>query len=82
MVTIPNWTIELAQVDSSEVFTSYAGLEMRFIVHNFELRSTEQVKHKTRYPTNLYRDDQTRTFIHNFIYKQQKDLLDSNIASK
>ena len=33
MLNLERWTIDLVQVDSKESFTSYAGLEMRLVIH-------------------------------------------------
>jgi hypothetical protein len=36
VVLITHWSLELKKVDSNAVFTSYAGLEVRLIVHGFK----------------------------------------------
>ena len=36
VVLITHWSLELKRVDSNAVFTSYAGLEIRLIVHGFK----------------------------------------------
>ena len=43
MLNLERWTIDLVQVDSKESFTSYAGLEMRLIIHEFSVFSEDRV---------------------------------------
>lgn len=62
VILITNWSLELKKVDSNAVFTSYAGLEVRLIVHSFKPQISEAL-HPTRWPTNLYRDDEFKTTI-------------------
>jgi hypothetical protein len=62
VILITNWSLELKKVDSNAVFTSYAGLEVRLIVHSFKPQLGETLK-PTRWPTNLYRDDEFKTTI-------------------
>lgn len=62
VILISNWSLELKRVDSNAVFTSYAGVEVRLIVHSFKPQLNESL-HPTRYPTNLYRDDEFKTAI-------------------
>ena len=49
-------------MNSAEGFTSYAGLEMRVIVHEFKVKIEDKVS-LNHYPTNLYRDDEVKTVI-------------------
>jgi len=62
VILISNWSLELRKVDSNAVFTSYAGLEVRLIVHSFKPQLSEEA-HPNRWPTNLYRDDEFKTTI-------------------
>ena len=62
VILISNWSLELKRVDSNAVFTSYAGLEVRLIIHSFKPQLSESL-HPTRWPTNLYRDDEFKTTI-------------------
>ena len=62
VILISSWSLELKRVDSNAVFTSYAGLEVRLIIHAFKPNMTEAL-HPTRWPTNLYRDDEFKTTI-------------------
>ena len=72
VIVITKWTLELRRVNSQEVFTSYAGVECRLIVHAFKPQLKEQL-HPTRFPTNLYRDDEFKTTIQALRHKQVTD---------
>lgn len=62
VVEIADWSLEFAKVDSSTVFTSYAGVEIRLIVKSFKLvAGTKDKVLLSRYPVNLYRDDEMKT---------------------
>jgi hypothetical protein len=62
VVEIADWSLEFAKVDSSTVFTSYAGVEIRLIVKSFKLvQGTKDKVLLSRYPVNLYRDDEMKT---------------------
>jgi hypothetical protein len=37
VIIIKDWDLELVKVDSTQVFTSYAGVELRLIVKSFSL---------------------------------------------
>ena len=69
VIVITKWSLELRRVNSVEVFTSYAGVECRLIVHSFKPQLKESL-HPTRYPTNLYRDDEFKTAIQAFRHAQ------------
>jgi hypothetical protein len=43
VIILNKWTVEMQQTNSAENFTSYAGLEMRIIVHEMKLRSPDKV---------------------------------------
>jgi hypothetical protein len=62
VILINNWSLELKRVDSNVVFTSYAGVEVRLIIHSFKPQLNESIT-PTRWPTNLYRDDEFKTTI-------------------
>jgi len=62
VVEIVDWSLEMAKVDSSSVFTSYAGIEIRLIVNSLKLiQDTKSKVLLSRYPVNLYRDDEMKT---------------------
>ena len=65
VIVINNWSLELRRVNSAEVFTSYANLEVRLIVHSFKPNLQERLN-PTRYPINLFRDDEFKTIIQHF----------------
>jgi|Transcript_11467 hypothetical protein len=69
VIVITKWSLELRRVNSTEVFTSYAGVECRLIVHSFKPQLKESL-HPTRHPTNLYRDDEFKTTIQAFRHGQ------------
>ena len=69
VIVITKWSLELRRVNSTEVFTSYNGVECRLIVHSFKPQLKESL-HPTRYPTNLYRDDEFKTTIQAFRHAQ------------
>lgn len=68
MLNLERWTIDLVQVDSRDSFTSYAGLEMRLIIHQFSVFSENRVILPNKYTTNLFRDDDVMAVINNFIF--------------
>lgn len=72
VILINNWTLELKKVDSNAVFTSYAGLEVRLIVHSFKPQLGEHI-HPVRWPSNLYRDDEFKTTIQAFRHRCVQD---------
>jgi len=37
VIEISDWSLDMAKVDSSSVFTSYAGIEIRLVVNGFKL---------------------------------------------
>jgi hypothetical protein len=65
VIVITTWTLEMKKVNSSEVFTSYGNLEARLIVSSFKPNLTEKLN-PTRFPTNLFRDDEMKTTIQHF----------------
>jgi len=65
VIVVNTWTLEMRRVNSAEVFTSYANLEIRLIVTSFKPNLQEKLN-PTRYPFNLYRDDEMKTHIQHF----------------
>lgn len=65
MITLNEWTLEMHKVNSSNVFTSYANLEARIIVTSFKPNLTEKLN-PTKFPTNLYRDNEMKVTIQHF----------------
>lgn len=64
VITITDWTLEMAKVNSQDVFTSYAGLEVRLVVNGFTMDKAKAVV--TNHPSNLFRDAEMKTLIQNF----------------
>ena len=62
VIVLNNWTLEMRKVNSNEVFTSYANLEIRLIVNSFKPNLNERLN-PNRYPVNLFRDDEIKTHI-------------------
>lgn len=67
-LVLKDWTMEVAKVDSASVFTSYAGIEIKLIVKSFKVEKGEASL--TRYPLNLYRDDEIKTLIQSYLHGQ------------
>ena len=55
----------MKKVNSSEVFTSYSNLEVRMVVHSFKPNLGEKLE-PTRFPINLFRDDEMKTIIQHY----------------
>jgi hypothetical protein len=69
VILVTKWDLELRRVDSNQVWTSYAGLEVRLIVKEFKPVMNDQGA-LPRHPTNLYRDDEFKTTIQEFRFRQ------------
>lgn len=67
-LVLKEWTMEAVKVDSASVFTSYAGIEIRLIVKSFKIEKGDLSL--SRYPLNLYRDDEIKTLIQSYIHGQ------------
>lgn len=65
VIVLNNWTLEMRRVNSGDTFTSYANLEIRLVVHSFKPNLNERLN-PTRYPLNLFRDDEIKTQIQQF----------------
>ena len=65
VIVLNSWSLEMRRVNSAEVFTSYANLEVRLVVHSFKPNLNERLN-PTRYPINLFRDDEMKTTIQHF----------------
>lgn len=80
VILISNWSLELKKVNSTAVFTSYAGLEVRLIVHSFKPQVGEPI-HPTRWPTNLYRDNEFKNTIQALRHRAVVDSLSKAAVS-
>lgn len=65
VVVLNTWSLEMRRVNSAETFTSYGNLEIRLVVHSFKPNLNEKLN-PTRYPINLFRDDELKTQIQQF----------------
>ena len=65
VIVLNNWSLEIKRVNSAEVFTSYANLEVRLIVQSFKPNLQEKLN-PTRWPVNLFRDDEVKTTVQHF----------------
>jgi len=61
IIEISDWTLEMAKVNSADVFTSYGGIEIKLIAKSFKLAASKDQVLLSRYPLNLYRDDEMKT---------------------
>lgn len=70
VIVITDWTLEINRVNSADIFTSYSGIEVKLIVKQFKpsLQDKDRVT-LTRYPVNLYRDDEMKTLIQNYTHQ-------------
>lgn len=69
VIVITDWTLEINRVNSADIFTSYSGIEVKLIVKQFKpsLHDKDRVT-LTRYPVNMYRDDEMKTLIQNYTH--------------
>ena len=65
VIVLNSWSLEMRRVNSADTFTSYGNLEIRLIVHSFKANLNERLN-PTRYPINLFRDDELKTQIQQF----------------
>jgi hypothetical protein len=66
VISITEWSLELARVDSQNVFTSYGGLELKLIAKAFSVNKSNSKIVLSRHPTNIYRDSEIKTTIQAF----------------
>lgn len=80
VILVTKWDLELRRVDSNQVWTSYAGLEVRLIVKEFKPVMQDQGA-LPRHPTNLYRDDEFKTTIQEWRFAAaQKAAASANVS--
>ena len=70
MIVVTKWHVELSLTNSAEEFTSYAGIEMKMIVQDFKVKVNDESK-LSKYPANLYRDDEVKMTLQNFVRTQR-----------
>lgn len=79
VITITDWSLELAKVKSSGVFTSYAGIELRFVVNAFKSAdSSSDSIALNRTPSNIYRDSEIKAMINKYVYDAQSKAIASS----
>ena len=78
VVVLNSWSLEIRKVNSAEVFTSYGNLEIRLIVSSFKPNLNERLN-PTRYPINLFRDDEVKTQIQQFRHSALQASLSKNV---
>jgi hypothetical protein len=66
LIHITRWELELIEANSAEEYVSYQGIEMRLIVKDFNVQFDNKVQ-TTKYPGNLFRDDEVKTHIQAYI---------------
>ena len=69
LILINKWSVEIVTA-TAEDFTNYLGLEMKFIIHDFKVKLGDQLK-MSKYPANLYRDDEVKTMLSSFLNDQR-----------
>lgn len=79
MVQINKWSIELD--GASNAFTSYAGVEMKMIIHQMDIKKEFRVELK-KFPSNLYRDDKMKTAINRYLNSQQRELISDSTCGQ
>ena len=72
IITISDWSLEMCKANSDKVFTSYAGVEIRFVVNSVSLaQSASDSVGLSRQPANLYRDAEIKALINKLVYDAQ-----------
>ena len=83
VIIISDWTLEVNRVDSADIFTSYAGIEIRLIVKAFKANISEKDRVTlTRYPTNLFRDDEMKTLIQSYTHQCLTDNVKTSLKNE
>ncbi len=77
VVVLNDWSLEMRRANTNDCFTSYANIEVRLIVHGFKVMLQEKLN-PTRFPSNLFRDDEFKTLIQNYRYKHMQHSLAKN----
>lgn len=78
VIVLNNWSLEMRRVNSADLFTSYGNLEIRLVVHSFKANLNERLN-PTRYPINLFRDDELKTQIQQFRHNAIQAALAKNV---
>lgn len=68
VIVITSWVLDVRITSSEErdaSFSSYAGVEVRLVIESFKPNLQERLN-PTRYPVNLFRDDEMKTVVRQF----------------
>ena len=68
VILISDWSLEMVKTNSATNFTSYGGIEVKLIVKSFKPMVGGKVM-LSRWPVNIYRDDEIKTLIQNYTHK-------------
>jgi len=68
VILISDWSLEMIKTNSATNFTSYGGIEVKLIVKSFKPMVGGKVM-LSRWPINIYRDDEVKTLIQNYTHK-------------
>ena len=72
VLTFSDWSLEMCKVKSDQVFTSYAGIEVRFVVNSVSVtNSSSDSIELNRQPSNLYRDAEIKALINKVVWDAQ-----------
>ena len=84
VILIQDWSLELAQVNSADVFTSYAGVELKLIVKSFKVQPGNQGSKLSiiRYPVNIYRDSEIKNLVSSFVAGAQSAAIAAGVKSE
>lgn len=80
VIVLSKWSLEMKKVNSAEVFTSYANIEARLVVHEFSAKLQEKLA-PVRFPINLFRDDEMKTIVQHYRHQCVQDALNKQAAS-
>jgi hypothetical protein len=84
VIIIQDWSLELAQVNSANVFTSYAGVELKLVVKSFKVQpgSGGTKLSIIRYPVNIYRDSEIKNLVSSYVSASQSSAISSGVKSE
>jgi hypothetical protein len=82
VIIINDWSLELARVKSENVFTSYAGVELKLIVNSFKVDSPSEKISLNRHPSNIYRDNEMKTLINQYVHSAQSSTIETALKSE
>jgi hypothetical protein len=72
VITISDWSLEMCKVKSDQVFTSYAGVEIRFVVNSVSATASGSDSIAlSRQPVNIYRDSEIKALINKCVWDAQ-----------